>query len=182
VIFAKAGLFTSGAFRYQGAMGHSTHRRSGRRAALIALGLMGAAGMLAADAALAKMRREVLTLVTSAGDRPIDIEIAESNEQKALGLMFRPTVPENTGMLFPYGDPQEITMWMKNTYASLDMVFIRADGVVHRIAARTEPLSEAIVASEGKVSAVLELAAGASERLGLKPGDLVRHKIFKTAK
>jgi uncharacterized protein len=162
-------------------MGHMivTHRFA-RRAALLACGMLLAAAITAP--VMAKMRRETLTLKTTAAEHVIDIEIAETMEDKSLGLMFRTAVPDNTGMLFPYGDPQDISMWMRNTYVSLDMVFIRADGIVHRIAARTEPLSEKIVSSEGNVSAVLELGAGAAERLGLKPGDLVRHKVFKTAK
>jgi uncharacterized protein len=151
-------------------------RRSFFGAALFAV----AAGSL--TSAVAKMRRETLTLKTATAEHIIDIEIAETMEEKSLGLMFRTNVPENTGMLFPYGAQQDITMWMKNTYVSLDMVFIRADGIVHRIAARTEPLSEAVISSEDDVSAVLELGAGAADRLGLKSGDLVRHKIFKTAK
>jgi uncharacterized protein len=155
-------------------------RSVARRAALYSLGLLIAISVLADNTVMAKMRREVLTLKTKTAEHAIDIEIADTMEEKALGLMFRTSVPDNTGMLFPYGAPQDITMWMRNTYVSLDMVFIRADGVVHRIAARTEPLSEKIVSSEGNVSAVLELGAGAAERLGLKPGDLVRHKIFKT--
>jgi uncharacterized protein len=172
-------------------MGHTTNQlrtkpdRTGRRSALAFCGSLLAVGLLAATAAgpaMAKMRRESLTLKTATAEHVIDIEIAETMEEKSLGLMFRTAVPDNTGMLFPYGDPQDISMWMKNTYVSLDMVFIRADGIVHRIAARTEPLSEKVVSSQGNVSAVLELGAGAAERLGLKPGDLVRHKVFKTAK
>ncbi len=93
--------------------------------------------------------------------------------------MFRKSLPENRGMLFPYGKPKEITMWMRNTYIPLDMVFIRADGVVHRIEARTEPLSERYIGSEGPVLAVLELAGGVAEKLGLKPGDRVRHPLFQ---
>jgi uncharacterized protein len=165
-------------------MGHTTRTAKlvARRAALITFGLLATIGSLAGSEVMAKMRRETLTLKTTAAEHVIDVEIAETMEEKALGLMFRTAVPDNTGMLFPYGDPQDISMWMRNTYVSLDMVFIKADGIVHRIAARTEPLSEKIVSSEGNVSAVLELGAGAAERLGLKPGDLVRHKIFKTAK
>lgn len=129
------------------------------------------------------MRRDQLVLVTAAaGDHVIDIEVAQTVEEKALGLMYRRSVPEKTGMLFPYEGPQEITMWMRNTYVSLDMIFIRADGVVHRIESHTEPLSERTIASRGNVTAVLELAAGASERLGLKPGDKVLHSHFGTAK
>lgn len=126
-------------------------------------------------------RRDQLTLRTAGGNHVIAIEIVESDEDKAYGLMFRTSVPEKTGMLFPYGKPQELTMWMKNTYVPLDMVFIRADGVVHRIEARTQPLSERLITSKGPVTAVLELAGGAAERLGLKPGDRVLHPLFKTA-
>jgi len=78
---------------------------------------------------------------------------------------------DTSGMLFFYETPQEITMWMRNTYIPLDMVFIRADGTVHRIEAMTEPLSERIIGSGGDVVACLELAGGAAQRLGLKPGD-----------
>ncbi|MEQ1714263.1 MAG: DUF192 domain-containing protein, partial [Hyphomicrobium sp.] len=65
-----------------------------------------------------------------------------------------------------------------NTYISLDMVFIRADGVIHRIEARTEPMSERIISSEGPVAAVLELAGGVAERYGIKSGDRIRHPLF----
>ena len=127
------------------------------------------------------MRRDSLVLVTAQGERTIDIEVAETMDEKALGLMFRTSLPDNQGMLFPYGRSMEITMWMKNTYIPLDMVFIKPDGTIHRIEPRTEPLSEAIIASKGPVSAVLELAGGAAERLGLKAGDIVRHAAFSAA-
>lgn len=120
------------------------------------------------------MRTDKLWLVTQAGEKAIDIEVAESEEEKALGLMFRTSLADDRGMLFPYGKPREITMWMHNTYIPLDMVFIRADGVVHRIEERAEPLNERIISSDGDVSAVLELAGGNARRLGLKPGDRVR--------
>ena len=85
-------------------------------------------------------------------------------------------------MLFPYPVPQEVTMWMRNTYVPLDMIFIRADGVIHRIAERTEPFSERTIASQGPVTAVLELAGGAARRLGLKAGDRVIHPHFQPAR
>ncbi len=128
----------------------------------------------------AKMRRENLTIVTANGAHEISIEVAETPEEKSVGLMFRRSVPEGTGMLFPYPVAQEVTMWMRNTYVSLDMVFIRADGVIHRIAERTEPFSERTIASNGSVTAVLELAGGAASRLGLKPGDKVIHRHFRS--
>jgi uncharacterized membrane protein (UPF0127 family) len=128
----------------------------------------------------AAMRTERLWLVTSAGrETPIDVEIAEDAEDKQVGLMFRTDLPDGKGMLFAYESPREVTMWMHNTYIPLDMVFIRPDGVVHRIETRAEPMSDRIISSQGPVIAVLELAGGAAERLGLKAGDRVRHPLFK---
>jgi len=127
------------------------------------------------------LRRETLKLITAQGTHVIDVEITETSEEKSQGLMFRTHLADKSGMLFFYEQPHEITMWMRNTYIPLDMVFIRANGVVHRIEARTEPLSENIVSSKGDVSACLELAGGAAERLGLKPGDRVEHRFFKPA-
>jgi len=130
----------------------------------------------------AKMRVEPLWLVTGPGqETPIEVEIAEAPKEKELGLMFRTELPDGKGMLFPYDEPREVTMWMRNTYIPLDMVFIRADGVVHRIERRAEPLSERIISSDGPVTAVLEIAGGAAERLGLEPGDRVRHPYFSGA-
>ena len=81
-------------------------------------------------------------------------------------------------MLFAYPKSFEITMWMKNTYISLDMIFIRKDGRVHRIEKGTEPFSERVIASQGDVSAVLEVAAGVADEIGLKPGDRIEHAFF----
>lgn len=138
--------------------------------------------MTQAQQAQGRFRWDTLTLVTAKGEVKIDIEVAETIDQKSLGLMFRTSLADDKGMLFPYERPQELTMWMRNTYIPLDMVFIRADGRVHRIASRTEPLSERVIASEGDVTAVLELAGGNAERLGLKVGDRVLHAHFAPKK
>jgi hypothetical protein len=159
--------------------------RAARRAALNAFLLLVVGGLSVpawTGTADARMRRDTLTLVTASGERALDVEIAETSDEKSLGLMFRTSLPDTEGMLFPHETPQEITMWMRNTYIPLDMVFIRADGVIHRIEARTEPMSERVIASRGNVLAVLEIAGGAAERFGLKPGDRVRYKIFKPKK
>lgn len=103
----------------------------------------------------ASMRQDHLVLVTSSGEYPIDIEVAETAREKAVGLMFRTSLGDGKGMLFPYDNPQEVTMWMRNTYIPLDMVFIRGDGTVHRIEAGAEPMSERIISSRGPVSGVL---------------------------
>jgi uncharacterized protein len=126
------------------------------------------------------MRRDTLVLKTAQGDRQVDIEIAETPEQQMRGLMFRRSLPDNYGMLFPYDPPREITMWMKNTYVSLDMVFIKADGRIHRIEYGATPHSEETISSGAVCAAVLELPAGAAERYGLKAGDVVKHRLFKT--
>ena len=130
----------------------------------------------------AEMRKETLKLITATGEHSFEIEVTETPEQKARGLMFRRSLADDAGMLFPYTPPQEATMWMKNTYISLDMVFIRADGIVHRIEAGTEPFSEKVIASNGDVSAVLELRAGIAAKIGLKPGDRALHKLFTPIK
>ena len=95
--------------------------------------------------------------------------------------MFRPEVKPDEGMLFDWGSPRESSMWMRNTITPLDMVFIAADGRIHRIAERTVPLSLATVASNGPVRATLELRAGITEQLDIRPGDRVLQRIFGTA-
>jgi uncharacterized protein len=154
----------------------SASGRVARKAAWLLFVLVLSAGLLYPAQA---MRRETLKLLTASGTQVIDTEIADTLEEKAQGLMFRTHLDDKSGMLFFYDRPQEITMWMRNTYIPLDMVFIRRDGVVHRIEAMTQPLSDDIVASRGQASACLELAGGAAERLGLKPGDRVEHRFFQ---
>jgi uncharacterized membrane protein (UPF0127 family) len=144
--------------------------------------LVAMACMPATLLAQATFKKDQLTLKTSSGDHVITVELALTEEQKSLGLMFRPKVPQGTGMLFPYDSPRELTMWMKNTYASLDMIFIRQDGIVHRIEYSTQPMSERVISSNGNVTAVLELAAGEAKRLGVKPGDRVVHATFQKAR
>jgi len=92
--------------------------------------------------------------------------------------MFRQEMADDAGMLFDFGVDAEASMWMQNTFISLDMVFIEADGTVHRIARNTTPFSTDIVSSKGPVRAVLELNAGTARKLGLKSGDTVRHEMF----
>lgn len=152
-------------------------------AAACAVGLPGTGAAIAEPraAAGAAAHEERLELVTAGGVHVLDVEIAATPEKQALGLMYRTSLPETKGMLFPHKQPRELTMWMRNTYIPLDMVFIRSDGTVHRIEARTEPLSDRIISSGGPVSAVLEIAGGGAERMGLKPGDKVRHPVFGSA-
>jgi uncharacterized membrane protein (UPF0127 family) len=116
---------------------------------------------------------ETLVLKTATGDHSFNIEVATTDQERALGLMFRRSLPENSGMLFIYDPPQPATMWMKNTLIPLDMVFISADGKVHRIESHTEPFSTAVIDSDGDVIGVLELNAGEADKIELKRGDKV---------
>ena len=101
----------------------------------------------------------------------VDLWLAETRAQQRQGLMHVRELPDGWGMLFVYEREQEISMWMKNTHVSLDMLFIRADGSIASIATDTEPLSLETIPSGEPVSRVLELKAGSVKRWGLKPGD-----------
>lgn len=114
-----------------------------------------------------------LVLKTDSGDHSFNIEVATTDRERALGLMFRRSLPENAGMLFLYDRAQPAAMWMKNTLIPLDMVFISADGKVHRIEQSAEPFSTSLIPSEGPVVGVLELNGGEAAKIGLKRGDKV---------
>lgn len=122
--------------------------------------------------------RERLEIMTASGLHPFDIELVRSEPDMRRGLMFRTSLPADQGMLFDFRRPQPISMWMKNTYISLDMVFIGVDGRITRVAENAEPKSEAIIASETPALAVLELNAGTAKTIGAAPGDLVHASIF----
>jgi len=122
---------------------------------------------------------ETLEIASKSGVHPFAVELAITDEQRARGLMFRKEVPEGYGMLFDFKRDTEVTMWMENTYVSLDMIFIRADGRIARIAQNTEPLSRNIISSGGPVRAVLEVVAGTAKKLGIAAGDRVGHPIFQ---
>lgn len=119
-----------------------------------------------------------LEIVTKSGVHVFAIEIAVTDEERARGLMFRKELPEGQGMLFDFKRDQDVSMWMENTYISLDMIFIRADGRIARIAENTEPLSRRIISSGGPVRGVLEVIAGTAKKMGIAPGDKVAHPLF----
>ena len=129
-----------------------------------------------------ELPKERLVIVTRDGQEHVfNVEMALQPAQQITGLMFRPSVPADGGMLFDWGTPRESQMWMHNTVAPLDMVFINADGRVRSVAENTVPYSEAVIASHGPVRATLELAAGTASRLDIRVGDLVRQRLFGTA-
>jgi uncharacterized membrane protein (UPF0127 family) len=142
------------------------------------LGLIVLAPQDRASGAADEFFRSELVIETASGPLRLDVEIAETQQQRSRGLMFRTSLEADSGMIFLYESPREITMWMKNTILSLDVVFIAEDGRITRIVANTTPMSEATISSRGPVRAVLELLAGAAQRLAIKPGDRVRLADF----
>jgi uncharacterized membrane protein (UPF0127 family) len=120
-----------------------------------------------------------LEIVSRSGVHVFSVELAANDEQRARGLMFRKELPEGTGMLFDFQREQEITMWMQNTLIPLDMIFIRRDGRILRIAENTEPMSTKIIPSGGSAVAVLEVIGGTAKKLGIQPGDQVAHPMFR---
>jgi uncharacterized membrane protein (UPF0127 family) len=119
-----------------------------------------------------------LEIATKSGVQVFSVEMATTEEEKQNGLMHRKELPDGKGMLFDFSPEQQISMWMKNTYISLDMIFIRADGRILRIAENTEPLSTKIISSGGLARGVLEVIAGTAQKYGIQPGDRVAHPLF----
>jgi uncharacterized membrane protein (UPF0127 family) len=106
------------------------------------------------------------------------IWVADNDVRRARGLMFVRELADDEGMLFIYPKAQPVSMWMKNTYIPLDMLFVRADGRIERIAKNTTPHSLETIESGNPVRAVVELKAGAAARLKLRAGAQVIHPAF----
>ncbi len=119
-----------------------------------------------------------LEIVTKNGVHVFAVELATNDAERQKGLMFRKELPEGQGMLFDFKQDQDISMWMRNTYIPLDMLFINSDGRIRRIAENTTPLSERTIPSGGPVRGVLEVIGGTAKKLGIAPGDRVAHPIF----
>jgi uncharacterized membrane protein (UPF0127 family) len=137
-------------------------------------------GLLVAAGPVRPAGLQALEIASKTGVHVFSVEIADNDADRAKGLMFRKELPEGMGMLFDFKREQDVSFWMQNTYISLDMLFIRGDGTILRIAENTEPLSTRMVPSGGPVLAVLEVIAGTARKLGIVPGDRVAHPIFRT--
>ena len=121
---------------------------------------------------------EVLTIDTQGGSVRLNVEVADDDEERQQGLMFRESLPDDRGMLFHFQQPENASFWMHNTPLSLDIIFIGVDGRILNVADHTTPFSDAPVPSAGLTRGVLELRAGRAAALGIRPGDRVRHRIF----
>jgi uncharacterized membrane protein (UPF0127 family) len=134
--------------------------------------------LLATSIAAHALSVEQLEIVTKGGVRVFEVEMAVTPEEQEQGLMYRRELADGKGMLFDLGEERPAVFWMKNTYVSLDMIFIRADGSIASIAQNTKPLSEARIYSGAPVRGVLEVVAGTAKRYGIMPGDKVGHRLF----
>lgn len=111
-------------------------------------------------------------LVTSQGDRHVFLlEVARTEKQQALGLMYRRQLDADAGMLFEFDPPQEVAVWMKNTWIPLDILFVAEGGKIQKIVRQTQPFSLLQIPSDSEVLYVLEVNAGTADRLGLGVGD-----------
>ena len=121
-----------------------------------------------------------LSIITSNGSKHnFLVEVAKTEEEKKIGLMFRKTLAKNAGMLFLYKREALRLMWMKNTFIPLDILFIDKNGVLKRVVKRTIPHSLATISSRQSVLAVLELRGGITSSLEIKKGDRIEHPAFE---
>ena len=122
--------------------------------------------------------QQTLEIATKSGVHPFSVELATTEAEREKGLMFRKELPEGQGMLFDFHRDQDVGFWMQNTYIPLDMIFIRGDGRILRIAENTEPMSTKVIPSGGPVRFVLEVIAGTARKLGIAPGDRVASPLI----
>ena len=120
-----------------------------------------------------------LIITTSTGSISYDVEIADTDQERAAGLMHRTELPNNRAMLFDFQQTRMVSMWMKNTPLPLDMLFIDESGTVVSVATNTKPQSLDVISSQRPVRFVLEVNAGQVELHGIKPGDKLSHPLFK---
>ena len=141
-----------------------------------------AAAMLAVCALGSPVARAEPLCVDLAGGavQRYEVEVAATPGARAQGLMYRRSLAPGAGMLFDFGRDEVARMWMKNTFIPLDMVFAARDGTVRGIVRNALPRSLDTISSRVPVRAVLELNGGEAERIGLAPGNRIRHPVFGT--
>ncbi|MGE0030505.1 MAG: DUF192 domain-containing protein [Steroidobacteraceae bacterium] len=153
-----------------------------RSLAIVCLSLTGA-GSAAGDSVstFAGLPRSEVQVITQSGTHRFKVWIAADDRSRERGLMFVRKLPPDEGMLFLFERPQFAAFWMKDTYLSLDLIFIRADGTVVNVAENAKPRTLDPIPSAAPVKAVLELLAGTSARIGLIADSQVLHPAL-TAK
>jgi uncharacterized protein len=135
--------------------------------------------LLFADPATAAELQQ-LDIQTAQGKLTFNVELAQMEAEREYGLMNRPSLPQDSGMLFLFVPEQKVAFWMKNTLIPLDMLFITKDGVIRGIAKQAKPLSLDNIWSPQPISAVLEINGGRADQLGIVVGDKVSAEALKT--
>jgi hypothetical protein len=136
------------------------------------------AGSAPAAATTGEAALETLVIETDRGPVRLNVEIADTPEERRQGLMFRESLADDHGMLFDFDPPEMASFWMRNTLISLDIIFIGPDGRILNIARRAAPYSLDPIPANGLTRGVLEIRGGRADELGIAPGDRVRHRIF----
>lgn len=127
-----------------------------------------------------EFRKDAVRIKTASGDEMVFyVEIAQTKVQQQKGLMHRPYMPEDAGMLFVFNGEGNRTFWMENTLIPLDMIFIKEDGTIAHIHSMAKPQSRDLISSGQPVSAVLEINGGLSDQFGIRVGDKVISPFFK---
>ena len=121
---------------------------------------------------------EPLTIRTKAGPVKFSVELARTESEQHQGLMYRRDMAADAGMLFLFKRDRYLAFWMKNTYISLDMIFIKSDGTIVAIVPRTTPMSVDHISPDVRAAAVLEVNAGTAEANGIAVGDRVASAAF----
>ena len=152
--------------------------RAAALAVLLALAACAQSETQSGDSGEAVVETEQVTIDTAGGPVRFTVEIADDDQERARGLMFRDSLSDDRGMLFHFQEPEHASFWMRNTQISLDIIFIGVDGRILNIAERTTPYSEQGVPATGLTRGVLEIRGGLARERGIQPGDRVRHRIF----
>lgn len=115
---------------------------------------------------------ETVSIQTQSGSVDLNVDIADTVAKARRGLMFRPSIPDDYGMMFIYPDDQVWSMWMKNTFIPLEMIFFDRAGIITQIE-QAKPLDLTSIQSNQPVAGVLEVNAGVSHKKGILVGDII---------
>lgn len=136
--------------------------------AVIALALLALPAAVLAD-------ESKLVLQTATGEYSFNVQVVDTPESRAQGLMFVTELADDAGMLFDFKEERPVSFWMRNTFIPLDMIFVGADGLVRNVHVNARPHDVTSIPSDGPVQYVLEIPGGRSVEIGLQPGDRMEH-------
>ncbi|WIY54078.1 DUF192 domain-containing protein [Devosia sp. YIM 151766] len=153
---------------------NALHLRNFARASALSLAIVGAAATLAGCSDETR-----LIIHGGGGEHVFNVEVVDTPESRARGLMYVQELAPDAGMLFDFKGEQRVSFWMRNTFIPLDMIFIAADGTVRNIHVNARPHDTTSIPSEGPVQYVLEIPGGRSVELNLSAGDIVEHARIK---